>query len=294
MEHTREHYKMKKEKELYKELVSVTSCLDYTVTQESFELLLNKEYEMMVTQPVPVDLGNYYKSDAYISHTNANKSFLDKVYQSVRKRTLKKKLTLINSFNFSTKKILDVGAGTGDFLATCKQDYWNIFGVEPNKEARVISKSKGVKTVKDISLIEEKNFDVITLWHVLEHVENLLEYIEILKSKLSATGVLIIAVPNYKSFDATYYKEFWAAFDVPRHLWHFSQTAIQKLFSNVSMKIEKTLPMKYDSYYVSLLSEKNKTGRFNFLRALFVGYRSNLKAKTTSEYSSLIYIIKNK
>ena len=263
---------MKKEKELYKELVSVTSCLDYTVTQESFELLLNKEYEMMVTQPVPVDLGNYYKSDAYISHTNANKSFLDKVYQSVRKRTLKKKLTLINSFNFSTKKILDVGAGTGDFLATCKQDYWNIFGVEPNKEARVISNKfstcsntcQRVITSKFFSSIKEMSFTVFTPL-----------LLEILKSKLSATGVLIIAVPNYKSFDATYYKEFWAAFDVPRHLWHFSQTAIQKLFSNVSMKIEKTLPMKYDSYYVSLLSEKNKTGRFNFLRALFVGYRSN-------------------
>lgn len=284
---------MKKEKELYKGLIPVMSCKDYTVSQESYELLLNKKFDMMVTQPVPSDLENYYKSEDYISHTNASKTVIDKIYQTVRQRTLQNKLRLINSFNFTDKKLLDIGSGTGDFLATCKNDNWSVFGVEPSEEARTISENKNVKAIKDISLLKEVNFDVITLWHVLEHVENLLEYIEILKTKLKPNGVLIIAVPNYKSFDAKYYKEFWAAFDVPRHLWHFSQTSIKILFSNVSMKVEKTLPMKYDSYYVSMLSEKYKSGSSNFLKAFYIGFRSNLKAKTTSEYSSLIYVIKN-
>jgi len=285
--------KMKKEKDLYKELVPLMSCIDYTVSKESYELLMNPTYQMMVTLPVPSDLDNYYKSEDYISHSNANKSVFDKLYQGVRKYTLQKKLTLINSFDAPDKKLLDIGAGTGDFLATCKNKGWNVFGVEPSKEARIISESNGVKSVTDLTLLKEENFDVITLWHVLEHVENLLEYIEILKSKLKPKGVLIIAVPNYNSFDANYYKEYWAAFDVPRHLWHFSQESIRKLFSQVFMKVEKTIPMKFDSYYVSMLSEKYKSGRNKFLKAFYIGFLSNLKAKTTSEYSSLIYVIKN-
>ncbi|WKD85512.1 putative S-adenosylmethionine-dependent methyltransferase/MSMEI_2290 [Polaribacter huanghezhanensis] len=285
---------MKREKELYKGLKPFMNCVDHTVSKESYELLLNKDFDMMVTLPVPSDLENYYKSETYISHTNANKSVLDKIYQKVRKRTLQKKVAILNSFNFTEKKVLDIGSGTGDFLATCKNANWNVFGVEPNEDARTISKSKDINVRSDILFLKETNFDVITLWHVLEHVENLLEYIEILKAKLKPNGVLLIAVPNYKSFDANYYKEFWAAFDVPRHLWHFSQTSIQKLFTNVSMKVEKTIPMKYDSYYVSMLSEKYKSGSTNFIKAFYIGFLSNMKAKSTSEYSSLIYVIKNR
>jgi 2-polyprenyl-3-methyl-5-hydroxy-6-metoxy-1,4-benzoquinol methylase len=284
---------MRNEKELYKELIPLMSCVDYTVSNESYELLMNPKYKMMVTLPVPSDLENYYKSEDYISHTNANKSVFDKVYQRVRKHTLQKKLSLINSFNFTNKKVLDIGSGTGDFLSTCKNNDWNVFGVEPSKEAREISKKNGVKAVNDLSLLTEDDFDVITLWHVLEHVENLLEYIEVLKSKLKPDGVLIIAVPNYNSFDANYYKEHWAAFDVPRHLWHFSQESIRKLFSQVYMKVEKTIPMKFDSYYVSMLSEKYRSGKNKFLKAFYIGFLSNLKARSTSEYSSLIYVIKN-
>lgn len=284
---------MSKEKELYKNLIPLMSCKDYTVSQESYELLMNPNYQMMVTSPVPLDLENYYKSEDYISHTNSNKSVLSKVYQKVRKVTLQKKVTLLNSFQSSGKKVLDIGSGTGDFLATCKKDNWTIFGVEPSEAARKISKEKGIAVEPDLTSLEENEFDVITLWHVLEHVENLMEYIETLKEKLKENGTLIIAVPNYKSFDANYYKEYWAAYDVPRHLWHFSQTSIENLFGNVSMKVEKTIPMKFDSYYVSILSEKYKTGRNKFLKAFYIGLLSNWKAKSTSEYSSLIYVIKN-
>jgi 2-polyprenyl-3-methyl-5-hydroxy-6-metoxy-1,4-benzoquinol methylase len=284
---------MNNEKELYKGLVPFISCKDFSVSKESYELLLNPDYDMMVTLPVPLDLENYYESEEYISHTDANKSLIDKVYQKVRRYTLQQKLKLINSFQSSDKKLLDIGSGTGDFLNVCKEDNWNVFGVEPNLQAREISKKKNVQVVESLNQLEENNFDVITLWHVLEHVENLLEYIAILKQKLKPNGTLIIAVPNYNSFDANYYKEYWAAFDVPRHLWHFSQKSISKLFSKVSMRVEKTIPMKFDSFYVSLLSEKYKSGKNNFLKAFYVGLRSNLKAKSTSEYSSLIYVIKN-
>ena len=138
-----------------------------------------------------------------------------------------------------------------------------------------------------------KKFDVITLWHVLEHVENLKNTIKFLKGLLLPGGRIVVAVPNYKSYDAEFYKEYWAAYDVPRHLWHFSQKAIRKLFLEAEMVVEETLPMKFDSYYVSLLSEKYKTGKSNPIKAFYRGFLSNRSAKSTTEYSSLIYVIKN-
>jgi len=168
------------------------------------------------------------------------------------------------------------------------------FGTEPDLGARTIAAKKGIILQEDLAKIEILKFDVITLWHVLEHVENLQEYIAELENLLSNNGRLIIAVPNYKSNDAKYYKEHWAAFDVPRHLWHFSQTSIAKLFADVDMIVEKTLPMKFDSYYVSLLSEKYKSGKMNPIKSFYKGFLSNFKAKATNEYSSLIYVIKNK
>lgn len=285
---------MLKKRDLYHDLTPEMSCVDYTVSNESYELLKNKEYEMLVTLPVPIDLENYYKSEDYISHTNSKKTILDKVYQRVRKHTLQKKLSLINSFNTREKSVLDVGAGTGDFLNVCKKNNWTVSGVEPNFDARNIAQENKIDLNKDLFFFEEKSFDVITLWHVLEHVKDLQKYIIQLQKLLKKDGVIVVAVPNYNSFDAKYYKEFWAAFDVPRHLWHFSQQAIKNLFNDAFMKVVDTKPMLFDSYYVSLLSEKYKTGSSNFLKAFYIGYKSNLKAKKTSEYSSLIYVIKNK
>ena len=294
VEHLRKNKKMGKEKELFKKLKPFLNCKDYTVSKESYEVMLNQEYEMLVTSPIPVDLENYYKSEDYISHTDSKKSLLNKVYQTVRNYTLNKKLALINSFETEGKNILDVGAGTGDFLKVCKTNGWNTFGIEPSSSARNIAESKNVILGEKLEDIHNKKFDVISLWHVLEHVENLKDYISNLKKLLKENGKLIIAVPNFKSYDANYYKEHWAAFDVPRHIWHFSQTAIKKLFSEEDMIIEKTLPMIFDSYYVSLLSEKYKSGKMKPLSSLYRGFISNRKARTTSEYSSLIYIIKNK
>ena len=274
-------------------------CKDFTVSGESYKVMFNPGYEMLVTSPVPDDLEKYYKSADYISHTDSKKRFFDKLYQAVKSITLKKKLGLINeclrlqnSLSRPEKNILDVGAGTGEFLKVCKNNSWNVFGTEPDKDARNIAIKKGIVLEKDISKFSTQKFEIITLWHVLEHVENLSEYISNLNNMLSDFGRLIIAVPNFKSEDAKYYKEFWAAFDVPRHLWHFSQQSIHTLFLTERMLVEKTIPIKYDSYYVSLLSEKYKNGKINYMKALFRGFISNWKARTSSEYSSLIYVIK--
>ncbi|MCF6280329.1 MAG: class I SAM-dependent methyltransferase [Flavobacteriaceae bacterium] len=289
-------------------------CIDYTVSGEEFSVLIDESSELLVTSPRPKNesLGAYYKSENYISHTDSQQSFFDKIYQFVKRYSLAKKVKLINGYldsNSVKKTVLDIGCGTGDFLLACQESDYNIFGVEPNEKAKSLAENKlnslsvraqsrtNSQTKNIFSSIEEldsnQQFDCITLWHVLEHVSNLEEYIFILKKKLKPNGTLIIAVPNYKSFDAKYYGKFWAAFDLPRHLWHFSKKSISLLFEKEKMKVTKTIPMKFDSFYVSLLSEKYKTGKSNPLKAFFIGLKSNIKAKRTKEYSSLIYIIQN-
>jgi 2-polyprenyl-3-methyl-5-hydroxy-6-metoxy-1,4-benzoquinol methylase len=250
---------------------------------------------MLITYPQPSveNLGKYYESEDYISHTDNKRSLFEKLYHFIKSIALKNKLNLINSLQPNKGKILDIGAGTGDFLSVAKNDGWQTIGVEPSDRAKAIAKNKGVSFVSATSELENHSFDVISMWHVLEHVPDLDKQIKELKRLLKPTGTLIIAVPNFKSFDAKYYGKFWAAYDVPIHFWHFSKTAIKLLFEKEEMKLEKVLPMKFDSFYVSLLSEKYKSGKMNFIKAFFIGPQSNLKANNNFEYSSHIYILKN-
>jgi len=236
-------------------------CKDFTVSGDIFELEINEKLDMLITYPKPNkdDLANYYESEDYISHTDSKKSIMDKMYQIVKNYSIHQKIKLINSFDSGARKILDIGCGTGDFLVACKTDGWSIFGVEPSAKARdltfqkLIKKNSSVENTieKDIEDILEyqdktKQYDVITMWHVLEHVPNLSEYIKILKNLLKPNGVLIIAVPNFKSYDADYYKEYWAAYDVPRHLSHFSPKSIKILFEEIQMEVLNILPMKFE------------------------------------------------
>lgn len=272
---------------------------DHSVSGEEFELLVNNEFGYLETHPQPSSdkLPEYYKSDDYISHTDSKRNLLEKAYHVVRNISLKRKLKLINSFDSEDKNLLDVGCGTGDFLQIAQEVNWTVTGIEPNEEARKIANTKtnnSVFNVKKLLEFDKQRFDVVTLWHVLEHLPNLNEQVSILKSLLKEKGTLIIAVPNYKSYDAKYYKNFWAAFDVPRHLWHFNRESVTKLFSKENMEVLELLPMKFDAYYVSLLSEKYKSGWMNIFNAFRVALISNVKAKGTGEYSSLIYIIKKR
>ena len=273
------------------------SVKDYSVSKELFELKYNKELDMLVTTPQPrkEDLAKYYETEDYISHTDHKRNFFEKLYHLVRKYAIKNKIDLLNSLA-SKGDFLDVGCGTGDVLLAAKKNGWNITGIEPNTLAREIANKKTNNCVYDIETLlalPEHSFDIISLWHVLEHLPDLDFHLTQFKKLLKPKGKLIIAVPNYKSYDANHYKEFWAAYDVPRHLWHFSKNSIKVLFDKFNMKIDKVLPMKFDSFYVSLLSEQYKTGKKNFLKAFYIGLVSNMKAKRTKEYSSLIYIIKN-
>lgn len=271
---------------------------DYSVSGEAFQLVYNEALDMLETFPQPKEekLADYYQSEDYISHTDTKRNLLENVYHLVRRVSLKRKLKLINSFQTSEKTLLDIGCGTGGFLETAMQNNWHVVGVEPNQNARAIANKKTNHSVFDVThleTLEANSFDVITLWHVLEHLPNLETHVNLLKRLLKPNGVLVIAVPNFKSYDAQYYKNFWAAYDAPRHLWHFSETSISKLFGKVQLQLVKTLPMIFDAYYVSLLSEKYKSGFMNPIKAFWVGMQSNLKAKQSKQYSSHIYVLKH-
>ncbi|GLB48164.1 class I SAM-dependent methyltransferase [Neptunitalea lumnitzerae] len=267
---------------------------DHSVSKETFKLVLDAELKMLKTTPQPSEeaLPAYYESEDYISHTDAKRSVFEKVYHIVKKYALAKKVALIDSFQTTEKNLLDVGAGTGDFLLAAKNKGWKVCGVEPNDAAITNAANKGVNLFSSLDKLPNQKFDVITLWHVLEHLPNLEKQIEQISSFLKPNGVLVIAVPNYESYDAAYYKQFWAAFDVPRHLWHFSKTAIKNVFGKQGFNLVKVLPMVFDAFYVSLLSEKYKSGKMNFFKAFWIGWRSNWKAKRSGAYSSLIYVLK--
>lgn len=277
----------------------IIKCIDHMVTGEEFDLVQCNQCGFIQTYPIPTidKIGKYYQSENYISHTNTNKGLINQIYHFVRKKTLKGKLDLINSLT-KKGKLLDVGCGTGYFLKECKEDGWGIVGMEPDPSARALaSEITGEKIKNDIKEINE-TFDIITLWHVLEHMHNLKESIEKLKSLLKPNGKLIIAVPNCESYDAQTYGQYWAAYDVPRHLYHFTKDTMNKLITNNGMKIKEIKPMKFDSFYVSMISEKYITKNNNSLlqklsipKAFVKGFISNLKASKINNYSSLIYII---
>lgn len=268
---------------------------DYTVSNETFGLYRDEKMDMLITFPKPneKDLHKYYESKDYISHTDGKSSLFEMLYQFIKRFALKRKINLLNQLHPGKGNLLDIGAGTGDFLVLAKSNGWNITGMEPSDKAKASAEKKGVPFAKSTEDLEAQSFDIITMWHVLEHVPNLDKQIKELKRLLKPDGTIIIAVPNFRSFDAKYYRRFWAGFDVPRHLWHFSKKAIKILFQKEQMKVEKMLPMKFDAFYVSLLSEKYKTGYMNFFKAFYIGLKSNYKARKRFQYSSLIYIIKN-
>lgn len=267
---------------------------DHLLSQEEFNIVECETCHFKFTNPRPADkdLGQYYKSDQYISHTNTTKGIVSKLYQLIRNRSLKVKESYLAS-HVSRGTLLDYGCGTGHFLAHCKSKGWLIKGIEPDSEARAIAESASLDVYEDKQKFLSANpgikFEAITLWHVLEHVTDLDETVNFLSKHLKENGNLFIAVPNHKSYDANYYKKFWAAFDVPRHLYHFDKQSMSFLMERRGFILKEIKPMLFDSFYVSMLSERNRAGRINYLRAGFIGLISNLMASTKLNHSSLIY-----
>lgn len=267
---------------------------DYSVSKKKFTIVSCKDCDFLFTNPRPKDedLGQYYVSDHYISHNNTRKNIFEKAYQVVRKFNIKSKYRLVSEF-FNSGRILDIGCGTGEFLQKCKNKNWKTKGIEPSEIARkqaIENHNLDVDESTDLSELNDE-FDIITMWHVLEHVTELNSTISEIKRLLSKDGKAIIAVPNTNSFDCSYYKEYWAAYDLPIHLYHFSKDSIVRVFEKHGFSLRKTNGMRFDSFYVSMLSEEHKSGNKKFFKSVIIGFISNLYGFFTKRgFSSTIYV----
>lgn len=273
---------------------------DFTVSHSKFNIQKCDDCSFLFTNPRPdaTHIGTYYESQDYISHHDEATDLMSRVYTAVRNYTISQKIKLINKHQSTPGKLLDIGCGTGIFMQAAQNASWKVDGTEPDPGARKVAQSRVGETIYETinaPELQTKRFDIITLWHVLEHVHLLNETITWLHEHLNDNGKLIIAVPNPESDDASRYGKFWAAYDVPRHLYHFSKNVMSKLMAKHKFKVETILPMWFDSFYVSMLSTKYKAGKVGIPESVIAGLKSNM-AGTSSvskayNTSSLIYII---
>lgn len=268
---------------------------DHMVSKEDFTIVQCNDCGFLATSPRPADdqLGKYYESEDYISHSNTKTSLFSKVYQMVRNKAVRDKRRWVEAFS-NKGSILDMGCGTGHFLNECQSKGWEIEGVEVSEVARANAKSE--HNIDPVSSLEEvegvERFDAITLWHVLEHLPDVEKKLSRFNELLKENGMLFIAVPNHESLDAKHYGVHWAAWDVPIHLWHFSKTSMKRLVEQNGFQLAEIKNMPFDSFYVSLLSEKYKKGSMRPLHAFLTGIQSNLAGRSTKNMSSLVYVFK--
>ena len=283
-----------------KKLKHVLSANDHLVTGRKFDILKNPETTILETHPRPTkeELPTYYDSENYTSHNDKSAGIVSFCYRIIKSISTRRKIRIgQNSLSKNTPqnkpRLLDVGCGTGDFLYSCLKKGWQINGIENNKNAKNNSRTELSSFIFDdfeFLKSQPERFDIITMWHSLEHIIDLKQTIVDMKKLLTNKGVIVVACPNHKSFDAMFYKESWAAYDLPRHLWHFDKDSISKLFVEHNMQLTKTLPMCWDSFYISILSEKIISKKNKFLKGVIVGLLSNVSAMFSKEHSSLIYV----
>jgi 2-polyprenyl-3-methyl-5-hydroxy-6-metoxy-1,4-benzoquinol methylase len=266
-------------------------CVDNTVSHEKFSIVECSACRFRFTNPIPDEneIIKYYKSEDYISHSDTKKGMINTIYHQVRKISLKNKLKLINSLS-KKGTLLDVGCGTGYFLKACKEDGWKVEGTEPDPDARKLAEELTKSDVSEtiFSKNNYQSYDMITMWHVLEHVHRLNECMERIVKLLKEDAKLVIAVPNCDSHDAKIYQEYWAAYDVPRHLYHFTAESMNQLLKKHGFRFLRKEPMKFDAFYVSMMSEKYKKG--SSIKGILNGLISNLRSGKEKNYSSIIYI----
>lgn len=267
---------------------------DYMVSGEEFQLYRHPEIDgLLMTLPVPENLGRYYESRDYLSHRDRTDTIFGRLYKMARAWNVNWKVRLVEKFVPAGGDMLEVGAGQGDFLLVASSK-WKTTGVEPNEGARQRTLQKNLKVFERLGDVPDARYDAIVLWHVLEHIPDLESTITDLQHRLKPEGRLILALPNHQSWDARHYREFWAAYDVPRHLWHFSKNSVKDLFGRNGLECMATRPMWLDAFYVSWLSEKYKGNRWGALAAPWKGLVSNLAALFTREPSSVVYILGRK
>ncbi len=269
------------------------SCIDYTTSGELFSIVSCKDCGLWQTYPKPAiqEIQKYYDSAEYISHSDKKKSLFDRIYHIVREYTLIQKIALVKKF-VPRGTILDYGCGTGYFLEKCKKNGFDVLGVEPNAWARelAVKKSLTVKESEKDYVRDGTQVEMMSLWHVLEHLHHPEEFVDRAYGILKDKGYLLLALPNRLSYDAAYYGTYWAGYDVPRHLFHFTTKDVLNL-TRAKFELKQIYPMYFDSFYVSILSEKYKKNKCAFIKGLFVGSISNFKAYKNNQYSSLIYVL---
>ena len=271
-------------------------CKDYLVSSQDFAIQECQKCNFRLTNPRPnaKSIGTYYKSEQYVSHNDESRGLINIAYRLVRNYTLHSKLNLINKLNEGTGRVLDVGCGTGAFLESCQKANWHITGMEPDEDARAIAQKKLQADIQPNlkALVGSSSFDIITLWHVLEHIPDLNETIPQLHQLLAFKGTLLIAVPNSDSYDAQQFKQYWAAYDVPRHLHHFTPSTIEPLFKKHGFVLADKKPMVFDAFYIAMLSTRYETGKTDYLKSIRIGLASNREAQRTGNSSSVIYFFK--
>lgn len=266
---------------------------DYFLSQEDFRIMNCPHCHLLFTDPLPDKdhISHYYESDKYLSHQENKSGFIPRVYEYVKSFNLRNKVHLAID-GLKTGAVLDIGCGVGDFLLALKNKGWSVTGIEPSDHARNLACNRlgsSLLTPNESYRLADHSFDLITMWHVLEHVDDLHTQLAEIQRLLKPGGRLVLALPNHQSFDATYYQKYWAAWDVPRHVSHFCPQSIQAIFSDSSLKPIDTQKLKWDAYYISYLSEGYRHHRLALLRGFFIGCRSNCKAHRTGQYSSLVY-----
>ena len=283
------------------QLEHALTCTDHYASGEQFEVIRCVHCGFLMTQGVPVEaeIGKYYETPDYISHSDTQQGLMNRVYHWVRQYMLSRKAALVKRVSgLSEGSLLDYGTGTGYFANTMVCQGWKVKAIEKSPQARAFAKKQfGLNVEAEHSLKDypSMSLDVVTLWHVMEHLEHLNEMWETLHRILKDKGVLIVAVPNPESYDARKYKEWWAAYDVPRHLWHFSPLVMQRFGEKHGFVLEKEHPMPFDAFYVSMLTEKYKGNGLSFVKGLWTGALAWFSALGNKERSSsLIYVFRKK
>lgn len=272
-------------------------CTDFFVSLEHFQIKECNSCGFKITENIETEetIGPYYQSEEYISHSNTSKGLVNNIYHKVRNYMLGQKRKVVEkACGMQKGAVLDVGTGTGYFLNEMNQNGWQVTGTEKSEDARAYTKKEfklDILETEKLFQLKENSFDAITLWHVLEHIHKIDENMQTFVRLLKSTGKLIIAVPNHNSYDAKHYKEFWAAYDVPRHIWHFSPKQMELFGQKYHLKLSKIKTMPFDSFYVSMLSEKYKKSGLGFIKGMLHGKISWLGSLLDAKKcSSVIYV----
>ncbi len=277
------------------------TCTDHLISRQEFELYKCTQCGFIFTHEYPEEkeIGRYYDSENYISQDDRAKGIINKAYVAVRDIMLQRKLRIVEiATGLIRGNILDIGCGTGYFAGTMKEAGWIVTGIEPNKKARDFGVSRfGIQVLSPdrISDLPDKSFDCITMWHVMEHLYDPKWYSDEISRLLQPNGICLAALPNSDSSDAGYYAGHWAAFDVPRHLWHFNPSTVELFWAKKGFEVVRIECLALDVFYISILSEKNKGSRLPFIKGLGIGGFFALKsAFNKNKCSSLIYFLRKK